>query len=175
MQINNLNLSQGEITAVENHLLFVGSGKGDKVGKLLTVNTDSDLSGVLAGADGLLAQVTAARDNGGQNWSASVMLYDAEGGGVASWSDAVDEAMELAKRMKAMTLTVYAKGGGAGRLFGSVTSQEIADALQAQGITLDKRKIVMDDPIKNVGTYTVRCKLGYEITAQLTVQIQERS
>ena len=39
------------------------------------------------------------------------------------------EAMELAKRMKAMTLTVYAKGGGAGRLFGSVTSQEIADAL----------------------------------------------
>ena len=64
------------------------------------------------------------------------------------------EAMELAKRMKAMTLTVYAKGGGAGRLFGSVTSQEIADALQAQGITLDKRKIVMDDPIKNVGTYT---------------------
>lgn len=85
------------------------------------------------------------------------------------------EAMELAKRMKAMTLTVYAKGGGAGRLFGSVTSQEIAEALQAQGITLDKRKIVMDDTIKNVGTYTIRCKLGYEITAQLTVQIQERS
>lgn len=84
------------------------------------------------------------------------------------------EAMELAKRMKAMTLTVYAKGGGAGRLFGSVTSQEIADALQSQGITLDKRKIVIDEPIKNVGTYTIRCKLGYEITAQLTVQIQER-
>ena len=84
-------------------------------------------------------------------------------------------AMELAKRMKAMTLTVYAKGGGAGRLFGSVTSQEIADALQSQGITLDKRKIVIDEPIKNVGTYTIRCKLGYEITAQLTVQIQEKS
>lgn len=85
------------------------------------------------------------------------------------------EAMELAKRMKAMTLTVYAKGGGAGRLFGSVSSQEIADALQSQGITLDKRKIVIDEPIKNVGTYTIRCKLGYEITAQLTVQIQEKS
>ena len=85
------------------------------------------------------------------------------------------EAMELAKRMKAMTLTVYAKGGGAGRLFGSVTSQEIADALQSQGMTLDKRKIVIDEPIKNVGTYTIRCKLGYEITAQLTVQIQEKS
>ena len=85
------------------------------------------------------------------------------------------EATERAKRMKAMTLTVYAKGGGAGRLFGSVTSQEIADALQSQGITLDKRKIVIDEPIKNVGTYTIRCKLGYEITAQLTVQIQEKS
>ena len=85
------------------------------------------------------------------------------------------EAMELAKRMKAMTLTVYAKGGGAGRLFGSVTSQEIADALQSQGITLDKRKIVIDEPIKNVGTYTIRCKLGYESTAQRTVQLQEKS
>ena len=85
------------------------------------------------------------------------------------------EAMELAKRMKAMTLTVYAKGGGAGRLFGSVTSQEIADALQSQGITPDKRKIVIDEPIKNVGTYTTRCKLGYEITDQLTVQIPETS
>lgn len=67
------------------------------------------------------------------------------------------------------------RAGGAGRLFGSVTSQEIADALQSQGITLDKRKIVIDEPIKNVGTYTIRCKLGYEITAQLTVQIQEKS
>lgn len=86
-----------------------------------------------------------------------------------------EEAAAISKRLKELTVTVYAKGGGAGRLFGSVTSQEIADALQAQGITLDKRKIVMDDPIKNVGTYTVRCKLGYEITAQLTVQIQERS
>ena len=85
------------------------------------------------------------------------------------------EAADLAKKMKAMTLTVYAKGGGAGRLFGSVTNQEIADALQAQGITLDKRKIVIDEPIKNVGTYTVRCKLGYEITGDLTVKIEEKN
>lgn len=84
------------------------------------------------------------------------------------------EAVALAERMKAMTLTVTAKGGGAGRLFGSVTNQEIADALQSQaGIALDKRKIVIDEPIKTVGTYTVKCKLGYEITAQLSVQIQE--
>ena len=83
-------------------------------------------------------------------------------------------AVEISKQLREMTLTVTAKGGGAGRLFGSVTNQEIAEALKAKtGITLDKRKIVISDPIKNVGTYTVQCKLGYEITAPLTVKIEE--
>ena len=84
------------------------------------------------------------------------------------------EAMEISKRLREMVVTVTAKGGGAGKLFGSVTSQEIADALKAKsGIALDKRKIVLSEPIKNVGTYTVQCKLGYEITAPLTVKIEE--
>ena len=84
------------------------------------------------------------------------------------------EALALAQKLRDMTLVVTAKGGGAGRLFGSVTNQEIADALKAKmGVTIDKRKIVISDPIKNVGTYTVTCKLGYEITAPLTVKIEE--
>jgi len=84
------------------------------------------------------------------------------------------EALEVSKKLRDMTLTVKAKGGGAGRLFGSVTNQEIADALEKNaGIKLDKRKIVISDPIKSVGTYTVNCKLGYEITAPLTVKIEE--
>jgi len=84
------------------------------------------------------------------------------------------EAMDLSNMLREMTLVVTAKGGGAGRLFGSVTNQEIADALKAKtGVTIDKRKIVISDPIKNVGTYTVTCKLGYEITAPLTVKIEE--
>ena len=84
------------------------------------------------------------------------------------------EAMETAKKLREMTVTVMAKGGGNGRLFGSITNQEIADALKAKsGINLDKRKIVIADAIKNVGTYTVTCKLGYEITAPLTVKIEE--
>ena len=83
------------------------------------------------------------------------------------------EALEISKKLRDMTLTVTAKGGGAGRLFGSVTNQEIADALAKKGIKLDKRKIVISDPIKNVGTYTVTCKLGYEISAPLTVKIEE--
>ncbi len=83
------------------------------------------------------------------------------------------EALAVAAKLRAMTLTVTAKGGGAGRLFGAVTNQEIAAALEKQGVKLDKRKIVISDPIKNVGTYTVTCKLGYEISAPLTVKIEE--
>ena len=84
------------------------------------------------------------------------------------------EAVAVSKQLRELTLVVKAKGGGAGRLFGSVTNQEIADALKANtGIALDKRKIVISDPIKSVGTYTVQCKLGYEITAPLTVKIEE--
>ena len=83
------------------------------------------------------------------------------------------EALEISKKLRAMTLVVKAKGGGAGRLFGAVTNQEIAAALEKQGVKLDKRKIVIADPIKNVGTYTVTCKLGYEINAPLTVKIEE--
>ena len=84
------------------------------------------------------------------------------------------EALEISKTIRGLTVVVKAKGGGAGRLFGSITNQEIADALKAKtGIALDKRKIVIADAIKNVGTYTVTCKLGYEITAPLTVKIEE--
>ena len=83
------------------------------------------------------------------------------------------EALATSKKLREMTVTVTAKGGGNGRLFGSVTNQEIADALAKTGIKLDKRKIVINDTIKNVGTYTVTCKLGYEITAPLTVKIEE--
>ena len=84
------------------------------------------------------------------------------------------EAMEVSRKLREMTVVVNAKGGGNGRLFGSVTNQEIAVALKAKtGIALDKRKIVINDAIKNVGTYTVTCKLGYEITAPLTVKIEE--
>ena len=82
-------------------------------------------------------------------------------------------ALELSTKLRAMTLIVTAKGGGQGRLFGAVTNAEIAAALEKQDIKLDKRKIVLNENIKNVGTYTVTCKLGYEINAPLTVKIEE--
>lgn len=71
------------------------------------------------------------------------------------------EALEISKTIRGLTVVVKAKGGGAGRLFGSITNQEIADALKAQsGINLDKRKIVLADTIKSVGTYTATCQAG---------------
>ena len=82
-------------------------------------------------------------------------------------------ALELSNKLREMTLTVTAKGGGQGRLFGAVTNAEIAAALEKVGVKLDKRKIVLAENIKNVGTYTVTCKLGYEINAPLTVKIEE--
>jgi len=84
------------------------------------------------------------------------------------------EALAVSKKLRELTVTVTAKGGGNGRLFGSVTNAEVAEALAKQaGIKLDKRKIVLGETIKNVGTYTATCKLGYEITAPLTVKIEE--
>ena len=84
------------------------------------------------------------------------------------------EALELRNRMKDMTVVVTAKGGGAGRLFGSVTNTEVSEALAKQaGIQLDKRKIVLAEPIKSVGVYTVKCKLGYEINAELKIEVKE--
>ena len=81
---------------------------------------------------------------------------------------------ERRNRMKDMTIVVTAKGGGAGRLFGSVTNTEVSEALAKQaGIQLDKRKIVLDEPIKAVGVYTVKCKLGYEINAELKIEVKE--
>ena len=84
------------------------------------------------------------------------------------------EAVAISKQLRELTLVVKAKGGGAGRLFGAVTTNEIADALKKNaGITIDKRKLVLTDNIKNVGTYTVKAKLGYEIVGQFNVKIEE--
>ena len=76
------------------------------------------------------------------------------------------EAEENAKRLSAITVTIRAKAGGAGKLFGSVTSQEISDALREQhGINIEKNKIVQAEPIKTFGSYTVKATLGYETSA----------
>ena len=84
------------------------------------------------------------------------------------------QAQEFAEKLKDITVELKAKSGNGGRLFGSITSQEVADALKQQsGIAIDKKKIVQDEPIKSFGTYELKCKLGYEVTGTLKVVVAE--
>ena len=85
-----------------------------------------------------------------------------------------ESAREIAAKLEGIVVKVEARSGGAGKLFGSVTSKEIADALEKQhGIALEKNKIALSDPIKNYGTYEVKCKLGFEIGGKFTVVVTE--
>jgi large subunit ribosomal protein L9 len=69
---------------------------------------------------------------------------------------------------------MFAKAGGAGKLFGAVTSQEISDALKEQfDIDIEKNKIVQAEPIKNFGSYTVKAKLGFETSGNINVLVVE--
>lgn len=84
------------------------------------------------------------------------------------------EANENAKRLESLVVKVSAKAGANGRLFGAVTSKEISDALAEQhGLTIEKNKIVLPEPIKNYGSYDVKCKFGYEISGTIHVLVSE--
>lgn len=83
------------------------------------------------------------------------------------------EAREIAKKIEAATVTLKTKSGEGGKLFGSITSQDIADALKAQmSIEIDKRKFVLNNPIKHVGQFTVEVKLYPEVTAKCSVHVE---
>lgn len=83
-------------------------------------------------------------------------------------------AQETAAKLSGIQVKIAAKAGSAGKLFGSVTSKEISEALRAQfGIEIEKQKIVQAEPIKSFGTFEVKCKLGYEITGTVSVLVVE--
>ncbi len=84
------------------------------------------------------------------------------------------EAERVAAALESTQVIIHAKGGDGGRLFGSVTSKEVSEALKAQcGMDIPKTKIVQDEPIKAFGGYTLKCKLGYEITGTIHVTVTE--
>ena len=83
-------------------------------------------------------------------------------------------AQELAEKLQSVMVKIPAKAGGAGKLFGSVTSKEVSEALKAQtGLDVAKAKIVLAEPIKAFGTYELKCKLGYEISGTINVVVTE--
>ncbi|MCI5536280.1 MAG: 50S ribosomal protein L9 [Lentihominibacter sp.] len=81
-------------------------------------------------------------------------------------------AQKQAEKINEITLTIRSKGGESGKLFGSITSKDIADALQEQeNIKVDKKKIVLDSPIKQTGSSEVTVKLFPEVTAVLKINV----
>lgn len=81
------------------------------------------------------------------------------------------QAQELAAKLNGMVVEIYAKSGENGRLFGAVTGKQIAEALAAQGIQLDKRKIELEEPIRQPGTVTVTVRLHPEVVTNLRVRV----
>ena len=83
-----------------------------------------------------------------------------------------DEAEKICKKLAGITLEIKAKAGGKGKLFGSVTSMEIAEALnRSYGLNLDRKKILLDEPIKSIGKTTVEVRLYPGISTQLKINV----
>ncbi|MFS0872677.1 50S ribosomal protein L9 [Paenibacillus xylanilyticus] len=83
------------------------------------------------------------------------------------------EAEALGKKLEAEVTELKAKSGEGGRLFGAITSKQIAEALAAKGLKVDKRKIELDEPIRTLGVTQVTVKVHPEVKATLKVQVTE--
>lgn len=81
------------------------------------------------------------------------------------------ESLELARRLETVTCTLARRVGEEDKLFGSVTARDIEGALQSHGILVDRRKILLEEPIKKLGEYTVPVKLHPEVTGMVKVNV----
>jgi large subunit ribosomal protein L9 len=81
------------------------------------------------------------------------------------------EARDLGSMLAGVTVTIKQKAGEEGQLFGSVTSKDIAEALERQNYNVDRRKIQLDDPIKQLGEYNIPVRLHKDVTAELKVHV----
>ena len=83
-----------------------------------------------------------------------------------------DASKAVAEKLSAVTLTIKARAGEEDKLFGSVTTMDIAEALKSAGYDVDKKKVHLEEPIKRLGTYIAEIKIHPEITAKVTVQVK---
>jgi len=83
----------------------------------------------------------------------------------------VADATDLAKMMSDLSVTISQKAGESDQLFGSVTSKDIAEALEKQGYTIERRKIALEEPIKTLGDFKVPLRLHHEVTTEITVHV----
>lgn len=79
----------------------------------------------------------------------------------------------LASKLASLSLIIEANAGEEDKLFGSVTTKDIAEAITRQGIDIDKRKILLDEPIKKLGTYEVSVKLHQDVAATVNVEVKK--
>ena len=84
-----------------------------------------------------------------------------------------NSAQTLSDKISTMTLVIKAKAGDEGKLFGTVTSMDIAELLKDEGIEMDKKKISLDEPVKRLGSYSVNIKIHPEISTYLNIQVVE--
>ena len=89
-------------------------------------------------------------------------------------AEAKAEALAIAEKLKSCQAKIAAKGGEGGKLFGAITGKEIAAALAEQfSLTIDGKKLVLEQPIKSFGSYEVKAKLGYEVSGTVYVLVIE--
>ncbi len=84
------------------------------------------------------------------------------------------QAEELAKKLDGVEITIKKPVGQNGKLFGSITTSDIAKALQEKGFNIDRRQIVISSPIKNLGLYTVKVRLHNDVFASIKVNVEEQ-
>ncbi len=82
-----------------------------------------------------------------------------------------DEAEDLGKLMSGVTVTIAQKAGENDQLFGSVTAKDVAEALEKKNFTIDRRKIQLDEPIKQLGDHKINIRLHRDVSAEVTVQV----
>jgi large subunit ribosomal protein L9 len=85
------------------------------------------------------------------------------------------EAEAMALKMRGAVVTIRHKAGEAGRLFGSVTSQEVAEGLTAKGFAVDKKQVQLDEPIRHVGNFTVKLRLQAQVDTEVTVVVEAQN
>lgn len=80
-------------------------------------------------------------------------------------------AEDLSSKISSLDISLKAKAGEEEKLFGSITSMDIADALKKQGIEIDRKKIILEEPIKRLGSYTISIKIHPNVISQLTIKV----
>ena len=111
------------------------------------------------------------------------MAVPATGGAYRAWQHDIasredkskrerEEAEIAAQRIGSTTLTMGVKVGEGGKLFGSITAKDIADALERRGISIDKNKVDLEEPLKMLGTYKVAIKVYPGLTPEVTVDVE---